>query len=133
MTNQAIKELELALRQGYGPQGVWVPMKGLLRVFNNKWSFLILLNLQPHQWVRFNELKTGVSGISARMLSKSLVELEQLKLITRRDDSGTVLRVVYGITLQGETLLLHLSAMLACFSTYFHSSPPLDAASKPKS
>ena len=54
---------------------------------------------------RFNQLIKDMYGVSSRMLSKQLKELEQDGLISRREVPGVRLRVEYSITEKGESLV----------------------------
>lgn len=47
-----------------------------LYVISGKWKLRIIIALQEHQSVRFNELQRSIKGISARVLSNELKDLE---------------------------------------------------------
>lgn len=47
-----------------------------LYVIGGKWKLKIIIALQEHGSIRFNELQRIVSGISARVLSNELKDLE---------------------------------------------------------
>lgn len=47
-----------------------------LYVISGKWKLRIIIALQEHQSVRFNELQRSIPGISARVLSNELKDLE---------------------------------------------------------
>ncbi|WP_204352814.1 winged helix-turn-helix transcriptional regulator [Salinicola peritrichatus] len=68
-----------------------------------KWSVLVvmLLREQPR---RFSELKHGVDGISQRMLTRTLRNLERDGLVTRTVTPSIPPRVDYALTELGHSL-----------------------------
>ncbi len=50
---------------------------------------------------RFNQLLTGISGISDRVLTERLRELEQEGMVERLVDPGPPVRVTYRLTARG--------------------------------
>ena len=75
----------------------------LLQLVGNKWSVLVvvLLGLGPR---RFNDLKRSIPGISQRMLTRTLRELEQDGLVDRTVTSTIPPYVSYGLTTLGASL-----------------------------
>ena len=59
------------------------PVKYALGLLNGKWKLRIIWELNQQETIRFNELQRRLTGISSVMLSKSLEELEQSKLVNR--------------------------------------------------
>ena len=59
------------------------PVATVLQILNSKWKIYILQKLleRPH---RFNELKNSIQGISAKILTESLRQLEEDKIISRK-------------------------------------------------
>jgi DNA-binding HxlR family transcriptional regulator len=53
---------------------------------------------------RFNELLSAIPGISDRLLTERLRELENEKLIARHVESGSPVRVAYELTCAGAEL-----------------------------
>ncbi len=53
---------------------------------------------------RFSELLAGIPGISDRLLSERLRELEGAAIVSREVDSGPPLRVCYSLTRSGREL-----------------------------
>jgi len=53
---------------------------------------------------RFNELMSAIPGISDRLLTERLRELETEELIVRRVEAGSPVRVVYELTCAGAEL-----------------------------
>lgn len=76
------KETILALRDG-------------IELLSGKWKFCILHNLQNHGTMRFKDLQEMAGGISPKVLSKELQELEENLLITRTVNSTKPITVSY--------------------------------------
>ena len=60
---------------------------------------------------RFNELLAAVPGLSDRLLTERLKELEREKLVRREVDPGPPVRVEYSLTQAGRELEGALSAL----------------------
>ena len=60
---------------------------------------------------RFNELLAAVPGMSDRLLTERLRELEAEKLISREVQPGSPVRVVYSLTCAGAELQVALDAL----------------------
>ena len=78
-------------------------VKTTLDVIGGKWKPLILYLLSDSS-MRFSELQRGIEGITQKMLTSQLRELERDKLITRKVFPEVPPRVVYSITEYGKTL-----------------------------
>lgn len=59
------------------------PVYYALSIINGKWKLLIIWHLSKEKSIRFNELQRKLNSISNLMLSKSLKELEEDKLVNR--------------------------------------------------
>jgi DNA-binding HxlR family transcriptional regulator len=73
-----------------------------LEVINGKWKLLILVTLQERA-LRFKELVREI-GVTPRMLSKELQDMEMNKLISRTVYQTKPIAVEYAITEHGKTL-----------------------------
>ncbi|WP_347374032.1 helix-turn-helix domain-containing protein [Aequorivita sp. Q41] len=82
-----------------------------LDVIGGKWKISIIscLTFQP---MRYSELLREVEGISGKMLSRELKELELNQLITREVLDTRPITVQYQLTQYGETLK-HLTLNIA--------------------
>lgn len=74
------------------------PTKDLMATTMDKWSLFVLYNLGYYEILRFNELKSNIRGISARMLSVTLKKLEHHGLLHRRVFAEVPPRVEYELT-----------------------------------
>ena len=68
----------------------------------DRWSVLVVISLAEYGMLRFNELKRNL-GISQRMLSKTLKELERDGLVNRTYHPTIPPKVEYNLTDMGES------------------------------
>ncbi len=79
-------------------------IKTTLDVMGGKWKPLILYLLQERT-LRFSGLQKQIDGITQKMLTQQLRELEHDKIITRKVYPEVPPRVEYSITRHGKTLI----------------------------
>jgi DNA-binding HxlR family transcriptional regulator len=70
----------------------------------DKWTLLVLDFLEEKGAVRFGEINRGVTGVSQKMLTKTLRQMESDGLITRVVHPVIPPRVEYTLTDMGKTL-----------------------------
>ena len=82
----------------------------ILRRVGDKWSVLVvvLLELGPR---RFNDLKRSIPGISQRMLTLTLRNLERDGFVERRVTPCIPPHVSYGLTDLGQSLSVPVKAL----------------------
>ncbi|WP_418122647.1 winged helix-turn-helix transcriptional regulator [Chryseobacterium sp. PTM-20240506] len=82
-------------------------MRDSLDVLGGKWKLMILryLTNRTAQLIHFKKLQRGIDGISAKMLSKELKELEMNLLITRTIQDTKPITVTYAVTDYGKSVL----------------------------
>jgi len=85
-------------------------VSGVLARIGDKWSVLIVTRLGAAP-LRFNELKREIGGISQRMLTLTLRNLERDGLITRTVFPTIPPRVDYALTPLGRSLLAPVQAL----------------------
>ncbi len=73
-------------------------------VLNGKWKISIISSICYYNERRFSDILNDVSGISNKMLSKELKELETNKLIKRTVLDTQPVTVHYNLTEYGRTL-----------------------------
>jgi DNA-binding HxlR family transcriptional regulator len=73
-------------------------------VVSGKWKSLILWELNNYGTRRFGELKSGLPGVSEKMLIQHLREMEQDGLIHREVFREVPPKVEYSLTEHGRTL-----------------------------
>lgn len=86
------------------------PVKDTLDVVSGKWKLPIMMALSMDN-KRFKELERMIAGISPRMLSKELRELETNQLISRTVYDTVPVTVEYALTAYGKSLNPVISAM----------------------
>jgi DNA-binding HxlR family transcriptional regulator len=82
-----------------------------VNLIGHKWKVLILRNLFNQGTQRFNELSKGISGISQKMLTQQLRQLEHDGIIQRTVYPEVPPRVEYDLTELGQSLKPILEAM----------------------
>ncbi|MCF4138174.1 helix-turn-helix transcriptional regulator [Streptomyces sp. Tue 6430] len=75
-----------------------------LDVVSGKWKGLILWELDTHGVRRFAELRRGLAGVSEKMLTQHLREMEEDGLVHRKVHAEVPPRVEYSLTEHGRTL-----------------------------
>jgi DNA-binding HxlR family transcriptional regulator len=88
------------------------PVKDVLHHTSDKWSTLVMMVLGQEKTLRFNELKTAIAGISQKMLTVTLKNLERYGFIERKMYPQIPPKVEYTITPMGEEYLQHFVVML---------------------
>ncbi|MFD7031683.1 winged helix-turn-helix transcriptional regulator [Streptomyces sp. NPDC059917] len=75
-----------------------------LDVVSGKWKGLILWELDAHSVRRFAQLRRGLPGVSEKMLTQHLREMEEDGLVHRKVYAEVPPRVEYSLTEHGHTL-----------------------------
>src|ERR1700677_2405623 len=88
-------------------------VRELLSKVGDKWSIFILLTLEkfPGYRARFSELERAIPGISQRMLTLTLRNLERDGLVRRTVFPEVPPRVDYELTRLGKTLLVPIQGL----------------------
>lgn len=81
-----------------------------VQIIGNKWKLLIMRNLLMRPW-RFNELRKSLDGVSQKVLTDSLRQLESDGIILCTVYPEVPPRVEYSLTELGESMRPVLSAM----------------------
>jgi len=79
------------------------PARYLLNKVSGKWNMLVVDALHNKN-LRNGELMRTVEGISQKMLTQTLRELEEIKLVKRHDMQTVPPHVVYELTASGKSL-----------------------------
>ena len=86
------------------PSPAGCPLDALLRVISGPWTIYILCRLHQNGPTRFGQLKRQLVGISAKMLTERLRNLERAGIIYRHLDPTIPPKVTYGLTEEGQEL-----------------------------
>ncbi|MGH9548964.1 MAG: winged helix-turn-helix transcriptional regulator [Terriglobales bacterium] len=81
-----------------------------IAMISDKWKVLIICKLK-HKTLRFNELRRELKGVTQRVLTHQLRELEGDGLVTRKVYAEVPPRVEYSLTPLGITLIPVLDQM----------------------
>ena len=93
------------------------PVATTVSLIGNKWKLLILRNLLVRPW-RFNELHKSLDGISQKVLTDSLRQLEADGIVTRTVYPEVPPRVEYALSDLGESMRPILDTMQEWGSRY---------------
>lgn len=85
----------------------------------DKWSLLVIA-LLDHRTLRFTELRRAIDGISQRMLSVTVRQLERDGLVLRTVHPVVPPRVDYQLTPLGSTLHATIQALVDWTADYQH-------------
>jgi DNA-binding HxlR family transcriptional regulator len=89
----------------------WCPITTTSKLIGKKWHPVIVHRLLKHGPRGFNELKADVDGISSKVLSESLEDLQDNELVDRDIVSEKPVRVQYSLTASGKSLEPVITAM----------------------
>jgi DNA-binding HxlR family transcriptional regulator len=87
-----------------------LPVRDALDILNGKWKIPIIIAL-TFGTKRFKELEREIHGITAKMLSKELKELEINQLVKRTVYDTTPVTVEYSLTEYGKSLRKVIKAL----------------------
>jgi DNA-binding HxlR family transcriptional regulator len=79
-------------------------------IFIGKWTPKVLLALKQRPY-RYGQLRRRLGGVSQRMLTRTLRNLESTGLVARRVTKSKTVAVEYSLTRLGQTLIAPLGGM----------------------
>lgn len=85
------------------PSAVCPHFHAAIELIGKRWTGAIVCALTERP-MRFGELAKAVPGLSDRLLSQRLRELEEEGLVQREVEAGTPVRVTYSLTPVGDEL-----------------------------
>jgi DNA-binding HxlR family transcriptional regulator len=86
------------------------PFQRAIELIGKRWTGAVVMALLPAP-ARFNQLLAGIPGISDRVLTERLRELETERIVERLVDPGPPVRVSYRLTARGRALEPLLTAV----------------------
>lgn len=89
------------------------PFEYTLNLIGGKWKMRIIYKLSSCGVIRFNELKRLIPGITYKMLSAQLKELEKDQLVVRKEYPQIPPKVEYSLSEKGMSLIPVLNTMCA--------------------
>lgn len=93
------------------------PVATCFQLFGNKWKIYIIQQLKERAF-GFNELQRSIVGISQKVLSSNLKEMEAAGLVTRTVIPETPIRTEYALSEVGESLMPVINSMVEWGSGY---------------
>lgn len=99
------------------------PVATTVALIGNKWKPLILRNLMSGTQ-RFKYLQYGIEGISAKVLTENLKQMEEDGIVKREVFAEIPLRVEYSLTELGEGMRPIIDA-LADFGREYKKQAPI--------
>lgn len=87
------------------------PFEYTLSIVSGKWKLKIIYLLSCMGTVRYGILKKNIDGITHKMLSSQLKELENEAIIFRKEYPQVPPKVEYSLTEKGESLIPLVVAM----------------------
>ena len=82
-----------------------------MSVIEGRWKAVVLYKLMSKGVLRFSQLMKEIDGVSPRMLTKQLKELEKDGMLSRKTYSEIPPRVEYSLTDKGESIVPVLVAI----------------------
>lgn len=83
-----------------------------LKIIEGRWKLIILFHLFGGKLLRFSELERAIPGVSQKMLTQQLRQMEQDGVIRRIVHHQVRPKVEYGLTEWGQALCPALDALL---------------------
>lgn len=93
------------------------PTRSLLDRLADKWTVLVLSTLEGGP-ARFNSLKRRIEGVSQKMLSQTLRQLERDGLVTRTVEPTVPVSVTYALTPMGRSLVAAVQSVIDWAETH---------------
>lgn len=87
------------------------PILYVMKIVGQKWKLPILWYIADKKIIRYNELQRKVVGITATMLTKCLKELENDKLVERKQYNTIPPIVEYSLTKNSKSLIPALNSL----------------------
>lgn len=101
------------------PEYLVCPIRQVVDKLGDKWSLLVLYELEINGVMRFNELRRSMSDCSQKMLSQTLKRLETIHLIHREVFPEVPPRVEYTLTDMGKSLMPIILQLTAWAKEHF--------------
>lgn len=87
------------------------PVETCVSLIGSKWRLLIMRDLLLNGSMRFKELQRSIGGVSQKVLTSNLRDMEEAGLVIRRVYAEVPPRVEYSLTKTGKSLKPIIDAM----------------------
>jgi DNA-binding HxlR family transcriptional regulator len=108
------------------PASAAVGIEHAIRMLEGRWKLVILFHLFGGKTLRFSDLERAIPGISQKMLTQQLRQLEQDRIVTRIVHPAVPPKVEYHLTEWGQSLCPALDRLL----TWTEHQPSLGRAER---
>lgn len=98
------------------------PVATTIDLLSSKWKVLIMRDLLT-KTCRYSELKRSVAGVSQKMLTQSLREMEEDGIVARKAYPEVPPKVEYSLTELGESMRPIIGAMKVWGNHYLATHP----------
>ena len=110
-------------KRAHTPASAAVGIEHAIRMLEGRWKLLILFHLFGGKTLRFSDLERAISGVSQKMLTQQLRQLEKDGIVRRIVHPEVPPTVEYHLTDWGQSLCPALDALL----TWAEQQPSGDA------
>ncbi|MDN5724393.1 MAG: helix-turn-helix transcriptional regulator [Propionibacteriales bacterium] len=124
MSTRTADQRRQVAKQEYDAYLAQCPSRRLLDRISDKWVSLVICALGERSH-RYSELSTHLPGVSQKMLTQTLRNLERDGIVTRTVTPSVPVRVDYALTDLGRSLLEPIRHVKAWAE---HNMPAVDAA-----
>lgn len=116
---------------GYDPYSALCPTRHVLGLISDKWTSLVIV-LLARGTKRFQQLRREIDGITQKMLTQTLRDLERNGLVNRRVYAEVPPRVEYSLTPLGRTLIEPLAGLHVWAVTHVEEMQAAGTAAEPR-
>jgi len=111
-THEKVRYSPEGADRGHTPTSAAEGVTAALCVLEGRWKLTILFNLFGGKVLRFSELERAIPGVSQKMLTQQLRQLEEDGMVRRIVYRQVPPKVEYSLTEWGQSLCPALDAML---------------------
>jgi DNA-binding HxlR family transcriptional regulator len=105
------------------------PVQASLKVLGREWAFLVLTSIALFRANRFNEMLRAMPGLSKRLLTKRLSDLERAGFILRAESRRGYVR--WELTAKGADVVPILLTMVRFGATWYADEVFADQTARP--
>ena len=100
-------------KDAHTPASAAAGIEHAIRMLEGRWKLVILFHLFGGTILRFSDLERAIPGISQKMLTQQLRQLEQDRIVTRIVHPAVPPKVEYRLTDWGQSLCPALDRLLS--------------------
>ncbi len=99
-------------KRAHTPASAAIGIERAIRMLEGRWKLLILFHLFGGKTLRFSDLERAIPGISQKMLTQQLRQLERDGIVRRTVHPEVPPKVEYRLTAWGQSLCPALERLL---------------------